>query len=202
MKPQFFSTRIPFSGFYWSIHSNAIDNTEEQMFTSSSGELYNELHEDFFLHVNWPEVYEEYTKTYTEEYAKELGITLQYEEKTSPREYNFETDRIFAKISRNDLAKILNKVRGKKLNETINNLFTSRSGFISYYTNNIKDWGRISTWDHNQIYAVLVACGISEETIMSNIFESENVEDWIYNAADREGKLSVKFADIVGRVYG
>lgn len=204
MKPQFFSAQIPFSGFYGSIHFDAIDHEEEQLFTSDTGKIYDALYDDFFLHVNWEKVYQKYAKAYCVEFAKTFAITLDFEELVSPREYNFQTDRIFAKISRNDLAMILKKVRGKNLQNTNNKLFTSRSGFVSHYSNNIKDWGKISTWDHNQIYAVLVAfteSSFSEDGIMCSIVENNNVSDWIYESADYEGKLAVRFADIMRRVY-
>jgi hypothetical protein len=204
MKPQFFSAQIPFMGFYGSIHSDVIDHEEEQLFTSDTGKFYDALYDDFFLHVNWEQVYQKYATAYCDEFAKTFGITLDFEELVSPREYNFQTDRIFAKISRNDLAKILKKVRGEKLKNTTNKLFSSRSGFISHYSNNIRDWGKISTWDHNQIYAILVAfteSSFSEDEILSSIIVNNDVSDWIYESADYEGKLAVRFADIMRRVY-
>lgn len=203
-KPQFFSVRIPFSGFYNSVFSDTIEISEELIFTSSRGELYWPIYEDFFKHVDYKEIHENYAIEYVKRYAIKLGIEIHYEELASPKEYNYETDRIFAKISRSDLAKILKSVRGKKLNAVIRRLFTSRSGFISNYSNDIRDWGRISNWDHNQWYAVLVAYDfkdITQQTIAEDIYENELVESWLYEAADYEGKLAIKFANILNSVY-
>ncbi len=107
--------------------------------------------------IDWGKVYLEYTKEYTKRLSQFLQISFNYEEFTSPKEYNFMTDRIFAKISRSDLTKMLKEVRGSVLNNKVKEVFTSCPGFISYYPNHISKWGRISNWDYNQIGAIVEA---------------------------------------------
>lgn len=139
-----FSSLIPFSGFYGSIHDSYMNDVLEMRECTESD-------------IDWVTVHEEYSKEYVKKLAEWMNISLEYEELVSPREYNFMSDRIFAKISRSDFAKILCAVRGSTLNNKVREMFTSRSGFISHYPNRISEWGRISTWDHNQIGAVLAA---------------------------------------------
>ena len=139
-----FSALIPFSGFYGSIHDSYMYDVLE-------------MREAELSDIDWENVFEEYAKEYVKKLAEWMDISLEYEELVSPKEYNFMNDRIFAKISRSDFAKILSAVRGEALNNKVKEMFTSRSGFISHYPNHISEWGRISNWDHNQIGAVLAA---------------------------------------------
>lgn len=207
--PEHFTTTIPFSGFYESIHSVMIDASENQMFTNGDGTFYSELCDDFFDHVDYKEVNRSYAKAYVKSFSKEFNISLVYEDLVSPKFYNFETDRIFVKISRSDLAKMLWKVKGKILKEKARKIFTSRSGFISYYSNNIQDWGRISTWDHNQVGAVLSAyvdlvCDNwqdTEESLVCDYGSNGDIDEWLFCAADREGKLAISFSSILNEVY-
>lgn len=131
---------------------------------------------------DWRNVFEEYAKEYVKKLAEWIDVSLEYEELISPKEYNFMNDRIFAEISRSDFAKILGAVRGTTLNNKVRQMFTSRSGFISHYPNRISDWGRISTWDHNQIGAVLAA-------YVDKYRESDDIEANIAESIYEDGTL-------------
>jgi hypothetical protein len=143
-KPTHFSAQVPFSGFYETSHDQRIDEAEEQMFSGDDGEIVSSVaYEAFWSNLNYGSVHEKYAKAYVAALAHVLKIPLDYEEMVSPREYNFTTDRLFARISRSDFAKMLRAVRGKRLNEEALDRFTSRSGFISFYPNSVSRWGRI-----------------------------------------------------------
>jgi len=177
MKPETFSALVPFSGFYYSPHSDQIEHEEEMLFTCPQGEHKQHLADYFFKDVDYGNIYNLYAKEYVKLLAEETGIGLKWEEMVSPAYYNYHTDRLFARISRSDLAKILRKVRGDKLKRKVREMFTSRDGFISHYSNKIKDWGRIEEWDHNQIGAVLAAYVDSdtEWSVRDRIAESDTV---------------------------
>jgi hypothetical protein len=164
-----FSSLIPFSGFYGSIHDSYMDGVLE-------------MREAEVSDCDWENVFEEYAKEYVKKLAEWMDVSLEYEELVSPKEYNFMSDRIFAKISRSDFAKILCAVKGATLNNKVRQMFTSRSGFISHYPNNISEWGRISTWDHNQIGAVLAA-------YVDKYRESDNIEANIAESIYENGTL-------------
>ena len=164
-----FSSLIPFSGFYESIHDSYMNDVLE-------------MREAEIDDIDWGNVFEEYAKEYVKKLAEWMEVSLEYEELVSPREYNFMSDRIFAKISRSDFAKILCAVRGEALNDKVKEMFTSRSGFISNYPNRISEWGRISTWDHNQIGTVLAA-------YVDKYRESDDIEANIAESIYENGTL-------------
>lgn len=188
-----FSAQAPFSGFYGSWHDQLIDDAEEQLFQGDSGDIdHPGLYEMFYTHLPYSVVHERYVRQFVAELAESIGIPLEFEEMTSPREYNFQTDRLFAKVNRSDLAKMLRAVRGSRLNSEIRERFTSRSGFISSYPNHISCWPRIANWDHNHVGTVL-ACYVqklredgttpSEEDLVSEWNQDCMVEGWLADAA-------------------
>ena len=193
-KPPHFSALVPFAGFYETWHSERIDAVEEQMFSRDDGSITSQAaYEAFWGNLSYGPVYEAYARAYVAALARVLEIPLDYEEMVSPREYNFQTDRLFAKISRSDLTKALRAVRGKRLNEKAADWFTSRSGFISSYPNRVSRWGRIADWDYNQVGAVL-SCYIDklheqraipdERDIAEEHIDSDQIDDWLSAAAD------------------
>ena len=158
---------IPFDGFYESFISADIDHQIGQQIEWDT-DIYN-LNEDEqqilwdnYLDINrshfYNQIAEDYTNFYIDALNEELdGFTLKatYKCFTSPREYNFETDRIFIEIEENhaiDFIKYIIKNYKKELEEKIKQRFTSRSGFWSHYKNGLDLWTKdYSEWDHNQI---------------------------------------------------
>lgn len=210
-KREHFSCLVPFAGFYYSVHDRHIDYCEETLMQDSGGEVNSTLYEMFCGDVDYHEVHLKYAARFTEWLSHYLGVKFEFEEMKSPREYNFHTDRIFAKLSRADFCKLLKKVRGAKLKEMAKEVFTSRSGFISFYSNRISDWGRIDTWDHNQCGAVLAAavrlfeqegcqeflnlssCNIDE--VIAEDITYEEVEEWLIAAAGEKAKRALTIND-------
>jgi len=199
-KPAHFSAQVPFAGFYETSHDSRIDEAEEQMFSGDDGEIVSSVaYEAFWSNLNYGSVHEKYAKAYVAALAHVLKIPLDYEEMVSPREYNFTTDRLFAKISRSDFAKMLRAVRGKRLNEKALDRFTSCSGFISFYPNRVNRWGRIADWDYNQVGTVL-SCYIdqfyeegdipNELDIAEAHIDSCTIEGWLAEAADGSSRSS------------
>lgn len=151
-------TVIPFSGFYHSIHDEEVDSALESMFQDSSGNANDALTMRAFDCVDWQLAQTAYAKHYAGGFADEFEIEgLTFESLNSPREYNFTTDRIFVNIPRQAWARIIRKTSRDYLEKTAREMFTSRSGFISFYSNDWKAWGAFSTWDHNQRFAMISA---------------------------------------------
>ena len=158
---------IPFDGFYNSYISSDIEHQIGQQIEWDS-DIYD-LNEDEqqilwdnYLSVNRVSFYNEIAEHYTDLYIDALnerleGFTLnaKFNLLTSPREYNFETDRIFIDIERDhaiDFIKYIIKNYKKELEKKIEDRFTSRSGFWSHYKNGLDLWTQdYSEWDHNQI---------------------------------------------------
>ena len=184
---------IPFDGFYESFISADIDHQIGQQIEWDT-DIYDlnedeqQVLEDSYLSVNtsyfYNEIAEDYTNFYIEILNRRLkGFTLKakFNLFTSPREYNFETDRIFIDIEKNhaiDFIKYIIKNYKKELENKIKERFTSRSGFWSHYKNGLDLWTQdYSEWDHNQIGTCFELFDFDElhfyeslsETIMLNL---------------------------------
>lgn len=203
MKRQTFSALLPFSGFYCSWHSEAIDYAEEALLSDSNGDPFGPAISDLFYdEVDYAEVHDQYAKTYTAELADRLGLpSLTYEERVSPREYNFQTDRIFATLSRSDLRKVLCTVRGERFRQKIRDWFTSRDGFCSSYPNRLSDWPPVDQWDHNHVGAALSAYadavtadqwGATEADIAADLDSDGTLYEWLSQAAPNSRALRIR----------
>jgi hypothetical protein len=152
--------QIPFSGFYDSSHSNILEHElYNSMFTDykSGCENNDNLSNAANDLIGWRGVYVDYAKEYVKNFNHEFDLNLTFESLQSPKEYNFSTDRIFCQIDRKDLTKIARTTKKDILDKTAKSMFTSRDGFISFYDANYKTWGKISSWDYNQLSCLLEA---------------------------------------------
>ena len=144
-------TTIPFSGFYESLHDSALDDALKLEFSDDNGIENDELVYRAWDSADWPIIHKEYAKEYAKGFAHEFGIkSLGFESLKSPREYNFTTDRIFCQIGYAELCGIVKTFDLAEFSAYVRERFTSRDGFISYYSADLADWGRIESWDHNQ----------------------------------------------------
>lgn len=176
--------KIPFSGFYNSIHSENID----QVVNTDIENLTEEQQGDISSNFNYTsKLLNLYSKLYLKHISKVLDIELIFESLISPKEYNFETDAIFAYISEKDLLKINTDTDLKLLTEYIRENFASHDGFISYYSNDISKWdANILEWDHNQLY-----CLIDMELRKNDFDENYSMED-----AESNGEISSIVYDV------
>ena len=146
---------IPFCGFYESFISDDIDHQIGQQIEWDS-DIYDlnedeqQVLEDSYLSVNRSYFYSQIAEHYTDLYIYALNERLEgfklnakFNLLTSPREYNFQTDRIFIDIERDhaiDFIKYIIKNYKKELKNKIKERFTSRSGFWSHYKNGLDLW--------------------------------------------------------------
>ena len=184
---------IPFCGFYESFISDDIDYQIGQQIEWDI-DIYDFIENeqqilwDNYLSVNrsylYNQIAEDYTNFYIEILNRRLkGFTLKakFNLITSPREYNFETDRIFIEIEENhaiDFIKYIIKNYKKELEKKIKDRFTSRSGFNSFYKNSLDLWTKdFKEWDCNMIGTCFELFDFDElhfyeslsETIMFNL---------------------------------
>jgi hypothetical protein len=159
---------IPFPGFYESILSDELDNVEEQEVERMIEDEWDgfeagQIHEVLMDHADYRGMHNDLAKAYVSRFEDwlneelDLDIHLDFSTMSSPREYNFTTDRVFVNISRSDLAKLYRKVGRQVVRDEAKKHFTSRSGFISFYSPDISDWGPIREWDYNQIGMIFEA---------------------------------------------
>lgn len=172
-------TTIPFCGFYESIHDSELDVTLERMFDNrdDGSNDYPELVGRVYDACDWRKVYEAYARAYCENFAAQFAIkSLRFDELNSPREYNFTTDRIFARISRADVRALWKRVDRERFTKLCEETFSSRDGFSSFYSPDWRAWGRVDGWDHNQIGALLQC--IADVDAPSSESRYERFDQW------------------------
>ena len=167
-----YEVQIPFSGFYGSIHEGELDREVENLADYWAEDIGTDIPQSlmdlFWDSVDWPIAQLEYVKAYVESFGAEyLDGDCEFVTMTSPREYNFETDRAFATVGRSTLAKIYRGASRDVLTRIAKERHTSRDGFISFYDPNWRSWGVLSDWDHNQL-----------ETLLFAYLETERGESW------------------------
>ena len=192
---------IPFDGFYNSYISSDIEHQIGQQIEWDT-DIYD-LNEDEqqilwdnYLSINRSSFYNEIAEHYTDLYIDALnerleGFTLKakFNLLTCPREYNFETDRIFIDIERDhaiDFIKYIIKNHKKELENKIKERFTSRSGFWSHYKNGLDLWTKdYSEWDHNQIGTCFELFDFDELNFYESL--SETIMDNLGNTLGKDG---------------
>ena len=196
---------IPFDGFYESFISADIEHQIGQQIEWDC-DIYdlNESEEEIlhnnYLSVNrsyfYNQIAEDYTNFYIDalnERLKGFELKAKFNLLTSPREYNFETDRIFIDIEKNhaiDFIKYIIKHYKKELEKKIKDRFTSRSGFWSHYKNGLDLWTQdYSEWDHNQIGTCFELFDLEEEDINYSLrdYLSETIMNNLGNTLGQEG---------------
>ncbi len=147
----------------------------------------SDVAEILYRHANYNAIHSAIASSYMDHFETwlnaetGLSIKLTFTDLQSPREYNFLTDRIFTNISAEDVYKLYNYVDIPKLQEMASKLFTSCSGFISFYDPDIGAWpDDLLEWDHNQLYALLLAVCEEFEDWDLSVFYS--MYDAIYDA--------------------
>ena len=197
---------IPFDGFYESFISGDIDHQIGQQIESDC-DIYdlNESEEEIlynnYLSVNTSYFYDQIAEDYTNFYIDALnerlkGFTLKatYKCFESPREYNFETDRIFIEIEENHCIEFIEHIvknYKKELEKKIQDMFTSRSGFISFYKNSIDLWTKdFKEWDCNMIGTCFELFNLEEEEVNYSLREylTESISENLHNTLDKEAK--------------
>ena len=200
---------IPFAGFYNSWYSAELDAVQER-FVEYEVEKNPGLNPDIPNEALWHcadygKAYDHIARAYVDQFNQhlideyELDLDLKFESLQSPREYNFQTDRIFCEISEENVRKLREAVSDPALRHAIKERFTSRSGFISSYDNDLDDWSTdLLTWDHNELGTLLVALldddegwdwKIWERMQDRNVFDVafDKCVDWVrYDALKRD----------------
>lgn len=166
--------RIPFPGFYESVLSYELDSEERNLAEGMAEECDYLTDSDYadliWRCANYSTAFEYLAREYVDYFnawvENETGVNLALEfvEMKSPREYNFETDKIFCRVDFESLKKLFEHMGEKTLEETINGHLKSRSGFISYYSEFVREWKNtpLEEWDYNELYMIL--CALTDKT--------------------------------------
>ena len=177
-------TTVPFSGFYNSHHDARMDDTLQQLAHDwEDGEIdFDEL----FGKVSWPFIHEKYAKAFVDHLAGELDAPLTFSELWSPREYNFETDRIFCEVPKAWVLEAFEEVDKDDLAAKVRDKFSDRSGFFSFYSPHLADWGPVETWDLNQVGTLVEVLAEAQdfdpEAELEDVFCNGHFENWVYES--------------------
>ena len=164
-------TAIPFCGFYHSVYDGELDYVIEhssEHFAAEWGLDQFDVADAAFGHLDLTDsrkaVSETHVQFWGEAFSEETGLAigLEFSSLTSPRFYNFETDRLFAKIALSDAQKCFDACQRDgftELRKVIIERFTSRDGFLSCYSNRLETWlaKPLAEWDCNEIETLLIA---------------------------------------------
>jgi hypothetical protein len=151
---------IPFTGFYESRWSHGIDRAENldvEHFVEEKEMEEGDVAEIYWNCMDYRKAREYVAKQFVEYYQDHLAellgfkVKLHYSGLESPKEYNFRTDRIFAKVSDKTIRRMFKVVDKDRLTAVAKERHTSCSGFISFYRPDWKTWGHVDTWDLNQL---------------------------------------------------
>ena len=201
--PVMLSVCLPFQGCEGSMWGDALDSEEEQTleYLQEPGEEDRTLEitgltqEQLSEIAPWEALQDAHNHRTTFEYlAKEYALELcswisdavsfhfhaEYEELISPREYNFQTDRVFAKVSLSAIQAMFTELTcdhvGRQVfAEIIADRFTSRSGFHSFYSNDVAEWldRPLGEYDANELGTIVQAFFMAHgvEDIDSELFD-------------------------------
>jgi hypothetical protein len=149
----FIQITIPFSGFYESVHLDAIDSIVGDMRSDGAG---TEALRDV---IPYGDVFDLYAQHYVRALSdalldcgyKAIGASLRYVKVVSPREYNFRTDKIVCGIPKVVLRRLLVDLDVMRcFKSECEAQLQSRGGFHSFYDTDYTTWGDLSDWDSNQ----------------------------------------------------
>ena len=158
---------IPFMGFYNSLLDSEIDHeietAAEYQEESERGIPAGEYSELIYKFADFGQCHNAIAKDYVDAFNgfifDEYGVdlNLEFSELVCPREYNFTTDRIFCTIPEEKVDELVRVVDRRKLGETIVDRLKSRSGFISYYSDFVREWDSkpVNEWDSNELSMLL-----------------------------------------------
>lgn len=164
---------IPFSGFYNSLWDSVMDHFIEQEAESlveqarGRGRDMKEAAavDLLFRHFDGARarlvIAQLYVGALQEYFKTELGAPLDIEflRVDSPHFYNFETDRIEVSARLKAIESLWPKLDEARLAEELGKQCTTRSGFISFYSNDLEEWKEkgVAGFDFNELGVFLCA---------------------------------------------
>lgn len=144
--------RIPFQGFYETIHDDVFERYleyEAEHIAEENGLEDYEVADVLYDNTDWKLVRNAYAKQYADDFLNEISenipifkVILQ-----SPREYNFSTDTITVEIPMENWKEMVRLVPMDQAQKYATEWLEPRSGFIPHYPQDMNQWGPIESWD-------------------------------------------------------
>ena len=160
-------TYLPlFSGFYGSVWDDVDFYGEDEYYQLPEGTYFEDM-------VDWETYHETIARKmceFVEDELRPFVSEITFERIASPKYYNFENDSIYIDVEF-DVETVENYLiaNGNEFSEYLKQRYTSRDGFISYFSNDMKDWMDVWHGDNHMVGAVL-----------DFILRNEDVEEPMY----------------------
>lgn len=185
---------IPFSGFYESVLMEELEGDvarEIERINENENEGLNLTDDNFG--VDYSALCLDTAKGFAEHFPKWIlkntgvAISLKFAELYRPRFYNYETDRIYCDISRDDVCKLLTWLEAERpgyFREYVRKTLEPYDGFIPFYSNNLTDWRDFDTWDNVQLSQVLEAVSSALTSDCDNWYDTVEGDYWDWAAGN------------------
>lgn len=156
---EYVTAYIPFEGFYESHYSYDIeDHIEQEIDHFNNCHCTDFTHCDVSYTVDHEGIARSYTNSFISLLEKHYDLKLDYEfsRLISPKFYNYETDTIEIKLSKESLLALYKKRNPELFKEFVYKELKERDGFFPFYDNDIETWDDdITNWAIPQIELLL-----------------------------------------------
>ncbi len=182
---------VPFSGFYGSIHDMHIDNWVDFMLEGDEAEylgMTNDELSDKLYSMDYSKIREAMCKHYIQAYNAifydnfNIELDLKFSEMTSPKFYNFETDRLYCTIDKNVFDQVVSLLAESSVQETLSNKYKSSSGYIVFEST----LQAIQDKDYQRFSSDILEMLLPEQDVTDHWEYTDCVSEIIANNADYE----------------
>jgi hypothetical protein len=195
--------RIPFEGFYESVHSELIDDAIDLMVSDDRWDAPEGIYERLDYTIDYKRIEQAYCSEYVSWYNQMIiGQTdfdpkLAFELLTHPREYNFTTDTLYSYLTKPVLLHMALNIEFDVLEKHIKKNFTSYDGFMSFYSNDLYSakWFEVplDQWDYNMLGTLFTAYldQLGYKHSWDDLYEyKEEIYDIVsYNLTDKASEI-------------
>ena len=178
---------LPFSGFYVSIYDSHIDNIIEYYLYELEGEQLEKAQDAFYM-MNYDAtrkaICEHYIQAYNQVFYDEFNIDLNltFESLTSPKFYNFESDRLFVNIDPEVFKQVINLLDDDTIQKTLSEKYKTQSGYI-VFESTIE---AIKNKDYELFSSDLLGMLLPENDVLDNWQFTDQIHEVISNSFSAE----------------
>lgn len=178
---------LPFQGFYESIYDMHIDNTIEYYLYALEGEQLEKAQDTFYMmeyDATRKAICKHYIKAYEQVFYDEFNIDLNltFNSLTSPKFYNFESDRLFVNIDHEAFKQVINLLDDEVIQKTLSEKYKTQSGFI-VFESTIE---AIKNREYNLFSSDLLEMLLPENEVIENYQFTDMIHEIISNSFSAE----------------
>jgi hypothetical protein len=180
---------IPFSGFYHSIHDQYIDLWLDYMTSNDEAEflgITQEELEDRLYTMDYSSIRKAICLHYIEAYnavfydEHDIDLELSFHAMTSPKFYNFETDRIYCDIDQSKFNEVIALLDDDKIQSVLSGKYRTQAGFIVFDST----LQAIQNKDYVKFSSDILEMLLSENTVIDNYQYTDLIHEVIANNAE------------------